>query len=238
MNEEFRHPRLAAMYDALDGNRSDLDNYLEIAQELQAHRVLDVGCGTGTLALMLADLGLEVTGVDPAAASLAVARAKPGGQRVRWLDGDATTLPELDVDLATMTANVAMFIDDQTWCQSLGGVHRALRAGGHLVFETRDPARRAWERWNRAHTEVVNVVSGQGPVRRWCEVLDVALPWATLRWTFVFEADGQVLTSTSRLRFRGQDEVEAALRVAGFDVIDIRDAPDRPGRELVFLTRA
>lgn len=79
MDEEFRHPRLAAMYDALDGNRSDLDTYLAIAQELQAQRVLDVGCGTGTLALMLVDLGLAVTGVDPAAASLAVARAKPGG---------------------------------------------------------------------------------------------------------------------------------------------------------------
>ncbi|MEJ7707650.1 MAG: class I SAM-dependent methyltransferase [Nocardioidaceae bacterium] len=67
------------------------------------HRVLDVGCGTGTFALLLADRGLEVIGVDPAAGSLDVARAKPGAERVRWIHGDATALPPMQVDLATMT---------------------------------------------------------------------------------------------------------------------------------------
>jgi 2-polyprenyl-3-methyl-5-hydroxy-6-metoxy-1,4-benzoquinol methylase len=46
----FEHPRLAAIYDALDSDRSDLDVYVAIADELGARRVLDVGCGTGTLA--------------------------------------------------------------------------------------------------------------------------------------------------------------------------------------------
>jgi ubiquinone/menaquinone biosynthesis C-methylase UbiE len=47
-----------------------------------------------------------VTGVDPAAGSLSVARAKPGATRVCWIDGDATALPPLQVDFATMTGNV------------------------------------------------------------------------------------------------------------------------------------
>jgi predicted nicotinamide N-methyase len=43
----------------------------------------------------------------PGAGVAAVARAKPGAERVRWVHGYATDLPPLQVDLVTMTANVA-----------------------------------------------------------------------------------------------------------------------------------
>ena len=109
--------------------------------EFDARSVLDVGCGTGAFACLLADRGIQTVGVDPAAASLEVARTKPGAQRVRWLQGDATTLPELQVDLATMTGNTAqVFLTDDDWSATLRGIHAALRPGGHLVFEVRDPA--------------------------------------------------------------------------------------------------
>jgi 2-polyprenyl-3-methyl-5-hydroxy-6-metoxy-1,4-benzoquinol methylase len=83
LDEEFRHPRLAAIFDALDSDRSDLDVYVGLVEGLGAGRVLDLGCGTGALAVTRAERGCEVAGVDPAAASVAVARAKPGAQRVR-----------------------------------------------------------------------------------------------------------------------------------------------------------
>jgi hypothetical protein len=64
-----------------------------------------------------------VIGVDPAAGSLAVAQVKPGAGRVRWIHGDATSLPPMQVDLATMTGNVAQAIVDQTdWDGTLRGV--------------------------------------------------------------------------------------------------------------------
>ncbi len=222
----FAHPRLAALYDPLDADRGDLAPYLRIAREFGACQVLDIGCGTGVFALLLADHGLGVVGVDPAAASLDVARAKPGAARVRWIEGDATDLPPLRADLATMTANVAQAIADPgTWHATLRGARAALRPGGHLVFETRDPARRAWERWTREHSYAHADVPGVGGVESWHEVTDVDGPLVSFRTTFVFASDGVVLTSDSILRFREREEVEADLADHGYVLEDVRDAP-------------
>jgi SAM-dependent methyltransferase len=234
----FEHPRLATVYDALDSDRSDLDVYLAIAEELGGRRILDVGCGTGTFAILLAERGFEVTGLDPALASLDVARAKPGADRVRWIHGDATSLPRLEVDLSTMTANVAQAIVGRAdWEATLRGIHAALRPGGCLVFETRDPAYRAWEGWNRAESYGVTEIEGVGSVESWHEVTDVNDSLVSFRSTTVFASDGQVLTSDSTLRFREREEVEADLAACGYIVDEVRDAPDRPGRELVFFAR-
>jgi SAM-dependent methyltransferase len=234
----FEHPRLVAIYDALDSDRSDLDVYVNLVEELGARSVLDIGCGTGTFALLLRDRGLEVTGVDPAAGSLDVARSKRGAELVRWIHGDVTALPHMQVDLSTMTGNAAQaIVDQQDWDGALRGAHAALRPGGYLVFETRDPAYRAWTEWNRAASYRVTKIPGVGAVESWVEVSDVGGPLVTFRWTWVFASDGQVLTSDSTLRFRERDEVEAALVAHGYTVDGVRDAPDRPGREFVFVAR-
>ena len=234
----FEHPRLVAIYDALDPDRSDLDVYAAIASQLGASRVLDLGCGTGTFALLLADGGLEVTGVDPASGSIGVARAKPGAERVHWIHGDATALPPMQVDLVTMTANVAQaIVDPPDWEATLSAVSQALRPGGHLVFETRDPAYAAWQEWNRAASYSVTEIEDVGAVETWVELTAVSGPLVSFRWTCVFASDGEVLTSDSTLRFRERNEVEAALVAHGYVVDEVRGAPDRPGREIVFLAR-
>ncbi len=233
----FDDPRLAALYDPLDPDRSDLDAYVAIVDELGARRVLDVGCGTGTFACLLAQRGVEVVGLDPAGASLDVARTKPGAERVRWLHGDATTLPPLQVDLATMTANVAqVFLTDDAWAATLRGVRDALVPGGWLVLETRIPARRAWEGWVREATVTRVEVPDVGPVESWTDLTDVSLPFVSFHDTTVLP-DGTTLRSDSTLRFRERDEVETSLVACGFEVVDVRDAPDRPGREWVFVAR-
>ncbi|MFE9924457.1 class I SAM-dependent methyltransferase [Streptomyces sp. NPDC005774] len=237
-DECFGHPRLAAMYDVLDPDRGDLDAYLEPAEAEGARQVLDIGCGTGVFALLLAGRGIEAVGVDPARASLDVARGKPGSERVRWICGDATALPPLRADLATMTANVAQaIVDPWRWRETLRGAREALRPGGRLVFETRDPAARAWEGWNRAASYSVTDVPGAGAVESWVELVEVAWPLVTFRWTYVFAADGQVLTSDSTLRFREREEIGTELAEQGYVVEEVRDAPDRPGREFVFVAR-
>lgn len=234
----FASQRLADIYDDLDPDRGDLDAYAAIIAELGAGVVVDLGCGTGQLAVRLAAAGIEVIGVDPAAASLRVAQRKPGAAAVRWLHGEATALPELRVDLAVMTGNVAqVFLDDQAWAAMLHAVHAVLKPGGYLVFEVRDPARRAWDGWTPDATRRRTEIPGAGPVETWCEVVEVSGDLVSFRWTFQFEDDGAVLTSDSTLRFRGRDEVAASLSGNGFAVVEIRDAPDRPGLEFVFIAR-
>ena len=56
----FSDRRLAEIYDALHPDRSDLDPFLAIVDELAPDTVLDLGCGTGTLACLLADRGIAV----------------------------------------------------------------------------------------------------------------------------------------------------------------------------------
>ena len=232
----FDEPRLAEVYDDLDPDRSDLDAYLSIVQGNRAGSVVDIGCGTGTFALLLAGAGLDVVGVDPAAAMLTVARRKVGAGLVRWVHGVAADLPAMQVDVATMTANVAqVFLEDDDWAETLTATHRAVRPGGAFVFESRRPEREAWLEWNPTDSFERFEVNGVGTVETWHEVLDVSMPFVTFRSTIVFGTDGQTLTSESTLRFRTRDELAASLEAARFRVDDVRDAPDRPGKEYVFL---
>jgi SAM-dependent methyltransferase len=234
----FGKPRLAEIYDPLDPDRSDLDVYAAMAEEFGARSVADVGCGTGTLACLLAARGLEVVAVDPAAASLDVARRKPGAGGVRWLRADAATLPSLQVDLVTLTGNIAqVFLTDQEWAATLTAVRKALRPGGRLVFESRDPAKKAWLEWNRDQTYRRVVIPGVGPVETWTDLTGVDGGLVCFRMTFAFGSDGAVLTSESALRFRSRSELAASLGAASLVVDEVRDAPDRPGRELVFVAR-
>ena len=197
----FADRRWAQLYDPLDPDRSDLDVYAAMCTEFGARSVLDIGCGTGTFACLLASRGISVVGVDPALASLEVARAKNRADRVTWIHGDATALPPLQVDLAFMTANVAqVFLTDDDWRATLAAAHAALKPGGRLVFETRDPARRAWLNWNRDASLETVTIPGVGAVRTWNDLLHVEGALVTFRGTAEC-ADGTVLTSDSTLRF-------------------------------------
>jgi len=233
----FADPRLAACYDTFDGERDDLPHYRAILAEHGARTILDIGCGTGSLSTLLAADGLAGTGVDPALASLDVARGKPHAEAVNWLHGTAEDLPPLAADAAVMTGNVAqVFVTDAAWASTLRGIHRALRRGGVLVFESRRPERRAWEEWQADTTGTIHEVPGIGEVRQRPTAFEVALPLVTFSDEFTFE-DGSVLTSTSTLRWRDEEELRTTLDAACFAVEEIRDAPDRPGRELVVIAR-
>ncbi|WP_432571665.1 class I SAM-dependent methyltransferase [Kineococcus sp. SYSU DK005] len=239
----FEHLRLVALYDVLNGERVDLRPYVELVEAEGAHLVIDLGCGTGVLALLLAASGRDVIAVDPAAGSLDLARTKPGAAAVRWLHGGAGVLDHLDpparADVVTVTGNTAQAITDAAqWHDTLSSVRRALAPGGLLAVETRDPGARAWEGWTRKLTERTIDVEILGPVTTWVDVTWVDGPLVAFTTTFCFATDEVVLTAESVLRFRGREEVMADLARAGLLVEQVRQAPDRPGLEMVFLARS
>ncbi|UAL29748.1 class I SAM-dependent methyltransferase [Nocardioides rotundus] len=233
----FSEPRLARLYDTFDADRSDLEHYVELIDRLGGRRVLDIGCGTGVLALMLADRGMEVTAVDPAQASLDVARAKPGAEGVTWVEADAAHLPVIeDIDVAVMTGNVAQCVTrDDEWGAALRRIAAVLRTGGHLIFETRDPARRAWDEWTPDATRRRVRDAVEGVVETWQQVTQVDLP--TVSFDTYFRFPDTTMTSRSTLRFRTGDEIEQDLADAWLDLVEVRGAPDRPGHELVIARK-
>lgn len=240
----FDHPRVARVYDSLDPDRSDLDTYVDLVDEFGATAVLDVGCGTGTLCSRLAERGMRVLGVDPAGASVNVARTKAGADRVTWvvgttLDVAADPARHQQYDLATMTANVAqVFLEDHEWLANLGAIRTCLRPGGHLAFESRLPSDRGWERWTKELSHRVVKVQGEGPVEDWVQVTRIDGELVTFDSPTIFLADGERIDSTSTLRFRTQEALERSLSAAGFAEIEVRDLPYAPGRGWLIIARA
>jgi len=238
-DQEFSNPKLAVLYDHLDSGRTDLNLYVDLIEKLNVESVLDIGCGTGSLLCRLAKRGYKLWGLDPATASLDIARGKCGSESVNWVLGCAESLPKLEVDIALMTGNVAqVFLTDEDWLSALSSIHGATAPSGYFVFETRDPERRAWEEWNRASTLTRVDVPGIGFVVSWVELIEVEFPLISFKWTYQFERDGSVLTSESTLRFRSKQELEDSLVLLEFNVIEVRDAPDRPNKEFVFIAKA
>jgi SAM-dependent methyltransferase len=239
---EFTDPRLVAIYETVNAYEpgTQPDFYLGLAAEVGARVVVDLGCGTGLITRLFAARGYAVTGVDPSPAMLAVARARPYGDRVRWVEGSADRLPDGEADLAVMSGHVAQFfVDDGEWAAALAALHRALRPGGRLSFESRDPRAREWERWSPAHRRTYEDRRG-GPVEVWAEVTGMRDGVVGYDNHYRFGATGEEVVSPASLRFRSLEELTASLVGAGFAVErvigDWDGRPPGPGTgELIFV---
>jgi len=107
------------------------DVLLDALAVAPAERLLDVGCGTGNLALAAARRGARATGVDPAAGLLARARERPGAHAVDWtvMEGEALPVAEHAFDVVASCFAV-IFAPDAV--RAAAGLRRAAAPGGRI----------------------------------------------------------------------------------------------------------
>jgi len=99
--------------------------------------VLDAGCGTGSLAVMLAREGFRVTGVDLSSEMIARARLKDKDGAIDWRVGDITSLGlAATFDAAVSVADVFNHLESlDEWELALRGLHGHLNPGGLVCVD-------------------------------------------------------------------------------------------------------
>jgi 2-polyprenyl-3-methyl-5-hydroxy-6-metoxy-1,4-benzoquinol methylase len=115
------------------------------AGDLIHGRVLDVGCGTGDLALWLAERGCAVTGIDLLGQPLDVARRKAAGRglTVNFLQMDARAIGEIPERFDTVTdCGLFHVFDDEGRIAYVAALEKLLEPGARLFllcFSTAEP---------------------------------------------------------------------------------------------------
>lgn len=107
-------------------------------------RLLDVGCGTGTLAMRLAERGYDVTGLDPSEGMLSVMRER--APRIPSACASATSMPfaEAEFDVAVSVATMHHIADPAAVRQALTEMVRVVRPGGTIVVWDHNPRNPYW----------------------------------------------------------------------------------------------
>jgi SAM-dependent methyltransferase len=212
----YSDPQLAQFYDLENGWAEDLDYCAALAKGCTS--VLDLGCGTGLFAASLTHC--EVVGVDPAAAMLEIAAKRPGGDRVRWMRGDARTVRlERRFDLIVLTGHAfQVFLTDADRAAVLRTIAHHLTPEGRFIFDSRHPAFRQWRAWTPANSERHIEHPLMGRVRAWNDASCDETTGVVTYGTFYQLADGRLHSSQSKIAFASQERIASLIAAAGLAV--------------------
>ncbi|MFQ6014891.1 MAG: corrinoid protein-associated methyltransferase CpaM [Anaerolineae bacterium] len=123
------------------GERGSGEDFRLSSVEAPSRTVLDIGCGTGTLALLMARRGVQVVGIDISAPMLAIAREKVQeaglGERIELRELGAvdldTAFEDESFDTITSTLTFSELSDDEI-DYTLRHCHRILKSRGKLII--------------------------------------------------------------------------------------------------------
>lgn len=188
---------------------------------LDPDRVLDVACGTGSVAELLCESGYEMTGFDLSEAMIERARAKAVSKElpIEYHVADATTL-----DLGKTFEGAYSFFDSLNYISTLAGFRAAIeRVGAHL-----EPGGSFVFDLNTAYAFEQRMFD-QKEKRKKAKIRydwkgDYDRETRTIRVEMEFERDGEIFHEVHVQRAHSMNEVHDALRDAGFDWVKIYDS--------------
>jgi SAM-dependent methyltransferase len=216
-----------AYYDLLNANKDYAGeaDYVErlIRRHVRGGRILDLGCGTGRHAALLASRGFEVLGVDRSEDMLAHAHARAAGVRgLQFAIGDARTFrAERTFDAVISLFHVVSYQAAQEDVESMFATARAhLDAGGIFVFDvwygpavlTDRPAHRE-RRFEDERIEVVRTAEPEIDANE--NLVDVRYD---IRVREKSSGREEIIRETHRMRYFFAPELRVLLHAAGFEL--------------------
>lgn len=213
----FGHDYLEMYEESLTAERTaaEVQGIVNLLGLSPGARLLDLACGHGRHAILLAKLGYEVTGYDLSEIFLrrAQADAEAQGVNVRWVRGDMRRLSfaaEFDAVINVFTA-FGYFADPEEDRQVLRGICAALRPGGRFLLETmhRDGLISRFRRQDFEKTANGTFVLHE---RQWDPARDLLTDQITL-----IRPDGTRKNYTTAIRLYSLTELIALLKACGME---------------------
>ncbi|HEV2071367.1 MAG TPA: class I SAM-dependent methyltransferase [Acidimicrobiales bacterium] len=182
-----------------------------IAQLAQGGRVLELGIGTGRLALPLLERGLEVHGVDASAEMVARLREKPGGDRIPVVIGDFAGADAGEgFGLVVLAVNTIFALPDQeAQLACFTNAARHLAPGGAFVVEAWIPDIGAFRHNRLVRPRVM------GSDRISIETVELDPVDQMMRTTQAVLANGSVRLYPANHRYAWPAELDLMARLAG-----------------------
>jgi SAM-dependent methyltransferase len=219
----------AAYFDRLTSHKdygAEVDALVRFIRQMTPRpdpRILDVGCGTGTHAALLADRGYDVTAIDLAPDMVRQAQAKTRALKV--VCGDISELPDSGFSVCVSLFNVVNYIESlEALVAFFVEVAERLSDGGVFVVETWNPV--AVIAVPPAVVERIFDDEGRSIRRTVVPHPDFLRQRLDLRYDIEVEG-AESFSVTHKLVLFTPLEIEFALRRAGFGKIEVRTAlPD------------
>lgn len=222
---------LACFYDAVYADKDYAAEAAYVSRLLSAHgtsprRVLELGAGTGRLAVELAQAGLNVLGIDASSAMVRLAderRRRLGAEGLTFLTADATGFrTEQRFDAVIACFHVLNYMaTPQALAAAFATAAAHLEPGGLFLFDSwHGPAVRA----QGPETRVRDLVVDGGPVVRIAEPYhDPIRQTVDVRYRFFVQPSSaeawHLIEETHHLRYLFREDIDTACRDAGFELV-------------------